>query len=68
MDYSNIVGVEMCKSKKNFYSMVIGSAKDLNTAAILMQKSVIEMGKFIKLFGGSKYNGLWISWLRGFIR
>ena len=34
--------------------MVIGSAKDLNTAAILMQKSVIEMGKFIKLFGGSE--------------
>ena len=55
MDYSDdIVGVEMCAAIKNFYSMVIGSAKDLNTAAILMQKSVIEMGKFIKLFGGSE--------------
>ena len=53
MDYSeDIVGVEMCAAIKNFYSMVIGSAKDLNTAAILMQKSVIEMGNFIKLFGG----------------
>ncbi len=53
MDYSNdIIGVEMCAAIKNFYSMVIGSSKDLNTAAILMQKSVIEMGKFIKLFGG----------------
>ena len=53
MDYSDdIVGVEMCAAIKNFYSMVIGSAKDLNTAAILMQKSVIEMGRFIKIFGG----------------
>ncbi len=53
MDYSNdIVGVEMCAAIKNLYSMVIGSSKDLNTAAILMQKSVLEMGKFIKLFGG----------------
>ena len=49
--------IEMGKTLKeidNFYSMVICSAKDLNTAAILMQKSVIEMGKFIKLFGGSE--------------
>ena len=53
MDYSDdIIGVEICAAIKNFYSMVIGSSKDLNTAAILMQKSVIEMGKFIKLFGG----------------
>tara|TARA_Y100001958_G_scaffold158446_1_gene156334 strand:+ start:1190 stop:2143 length:954 start_codon:yes stop_codon:yes gene_type:complete len=55
MDYSNdIIGVEMCAAIKNFYSMVIGSSKDLNTAAILMQKSVIEMGRFVKLFGGSE--------------
>ena len=54
MDYSDdLVGVEMCAAIKNIYSMVIGSSKDLNTAAILMQKSVLEMGKFIKLFGGS---------------
>ncbi len=55
MDYSDdIIGVEMCAAIKNLYSMVIGSSKDLNTAAILMQKSVLEMGKFIKLFGGSE--------------
>ncbi len=53
MDYSDdIVGVEMCAAIKNFYAMIIGSSKDLNTAAILMQKSIIEMGRFIKIFGG----------------
>ena len=53
MDFSDdVIGVEMCAAIKNLYSMVIGSSKDLNTAAILMQKSVLEMGKFIKLFGG----------------
>ena len=55
MDYSNdLVGVEICAAIKNLYSMVIGSSKDLNTAAILMQKSVSEMGNFIKLFGGTE--------------
>ena len=53
MEYSDdIIGVEICAAIKNFYSMVIGSSKDLNTAAMLMQKSVLEMGKFIQLFGG----------------
>ena len=55
MDYSNdLIGVEICAAIKNFYSMVIGSSKDLNTAAVLMQKSIIEMGKFTKLLGGSE--------------
>ena len=55
MDYSDdLIGVEICAAIKNLYSMVIGSSRDLNTAAILMQKSVNEMGNFIKLFGGAE--------------
>ena len=30
--------------------MIIGSAKDLNTASTLFQKSVVEMAKFLELF------------------
>ena len=55
MDYSDdLIGVEICAAIKNLYSMLIGSSNDLNTAAILMQKSVSEMGNFIKLFGGKE--------------
>ena len=55
-DYYNIecskdaYGVEYCAAIKNFYSMIIGSAEDLNTASALFQKSVVEMAKFLKLF------------------
>jgi len=59
-DYYNIecskdsYGVEYCAAIKNFYSMIIGSAKDLNTASAIFQKSVVEMAKFLELFRCSK--------------
>ena len=34
--------------------MIIGSAIELNTAAFLLNKSIIEMNKFVKLLGGSE--------------
>jgi len=44
--------VEHCAAIKNFYSMIIGSAKDLNTASILFHKSVLEMAKFVQVWEG----------------
>ena len=51
---NDLVGIETCAAIKNFYSMIIGSAKELNSAAFLLHKSIIEMSKFIKLMGGSE--------------
>ena len=62
MDFSSdLIGVEMCAAIKNFYSMVIGSSNDLNTAAILMQKSVFRNGKFYKIIWRFGKNCLWFS-------
>ena len=46
--------VEYCAAIKNFYAMIVGSAKDLNTASILFHKSVLEMAKFVREWRGSK--------------
>ena len=51
---NDLVGIETCAAIKNFYSMIIGSAIELNTAAFLLNKSIIEMNKFVKLLGGSE--------------
>ncbi len=45
-------GVQYCAAIKNFYSMIIGSVSDLNTASVIFYKSFLEMCKFIKLYGG----------------
>tara|TARA_B100000686_G_scaffold339857_1_gene414596 strand:- start:102 stop:1082 length:981 start_codon:yes stop_codon:yes gene_type:complete len=50
----DLYGVEMCAAIKNFYSMIIGSAKGLNEAANLMQKSIFEMVNFTKALGGKE--------------
>ena len=34
--------------------MIIGSANELNTAALLLQRSLFEMRNFVKLLGGSE--------------
>ena len=47
-------GIEICAAIKNFYSMIIGSANELNTAALLLQRSLFEMRNFVKLLGGSE--------------
>ena len=44
--------VQYCAAIKNFYSMIIGSVSDLNTASVIFYKSFLEMSKFIKLYGG----------------
>ena len=46
--------IEICAAIKNFYSMIIGSAKDLNTSSFLFHKSVLEMKKVLKLWGNSE--------------
>ena len=50
----DLIGIEVCAAIKNFYSMIIGSANELNTAAFLLNKSIIEMNKFVKFLGGSE--------------
>ena len=46
--------VQYCAAIKNFYSMIIGSVTDLNTASVIFYKSFLEMSKFIKLYGGNE--------------
>ena len=50
----DLIGIEVCAAIKNLYSMIIGSANELNTAAFLLNKSIIEMNKFVKFLGGSE--------------
>ena len=50
----DLIGIEVCAAIKNFYSMIIGSANQLNTADFLLNKSIIEMNKFVKFLGGSE--------------
>lgn len=55
IDHSDdLRGIEICAAIKNFYSMIIGSANELNTAALLLQRSLFEMRNFVKLLGGSE--------------
>ncbi len=51
---NDLIGIEVCAAIKNLYSMIIGSANELNTAAFLLNKSIIEMNKFVRLLGGSE--------------
>jgi len=59
-DYYNIEcskyqhAVEYCAAIKNFYAMIVGSAKDLNSASILFHNSVLEMASFVKAWRGSE--------------
>lgn len=46
--------VQYCAAIKNFYSMIIGSVSDLNTASVIFYKSFLEMSKFIKMYGGQE--------------
>jgi|TARA_B100002051_G_scaffold17412_1_gene13906 glycerol-3-phosphate dehydrogenase (NAD(P)+) len=50
----DLLGIEICAAIKNFYSMIIGSVSELNSAAFLLHKSIIEMSKFVKILGGSE--------------
>ena len=53
IDFSkDIIGVEVCSSIKNIYSMIIGSGQSLNMSSGLFQKSIIEMQYLTKFFKG----------------
>ena len=53
IDFSkDIVGVEVCSSIKNIYSMIIGAGQSLNMSSGLFQKSIIEMQYLTKYFKG----------------
>jgi len=53
LDFSkDIIGVEVCSSIKNIYSMIIGAGRSLNMSSGLFQKSIIEMQYLTKYFKG----------------
>ncbi|MFL2886549.1 MAG: glycerol-3-phosphate dehydrogenase [Candidatus Pelagibacter sp.] len=53
IDFStDIIGVEVCSSIKNIYSMIIGAGQSLNMSSGLFQKSIIEMQYLTKYFKG----------------
>ena len=55
IDFSNdIIGVEICSSIKNIYSMIIGAGQSLNMSSSLFQKSIIEMQYLTKYFKGKE--------------
>ena len=55
IDFSkDILGVEVCSSIKNIYSMIIGAGQSLNMSSSLFQKSIIEMKYLTKYFKGKE--------------
>ena len=50
----DVIGVEVCAAIKNIFSMGIGSTKDLNAAAGLIQQSIDEMIIFTEKLKGKK--------------
>ena len=50
----DIIGVEVCSSIKNIYSMIIGAGQSLNMSSSLFQKSIIEMKYLTKYFKGKE--------------
>ena len=51
---NDLIGVEVCAAIKNIFSMAIGSTKNLNTAAGLIQQSINEMIFFTEKLKGKK--------------
>ena len=59
IDFSkDIIGVEVCSSIKNIYSMIIGAGQSLNMSSSLFQKSIIEMQYLTKYFKGKEITTL----------
>ena len=59
IDFSkDIIGVEVCSSIKNIYSMIIGAGQSLNMSSSLFQKSIIEMQYLTKYFKGKEITAL----------
>lgn len=51
---TDVVGVEVCAAIKNIFAMAVGSSKNLNTAAALVQQSINEMIIFTEKLKGKK--------------
>ena len=62
IEYSkDIIGVEVCSSIKNIYSMIIGAGQSLNMSSSLFQKSIIEMKYLTKYFKGEETTTLGLA-------
>ena len=62
IDFSkDILGVEVCSSIKNIYSMIIGAGQSLNMSSSLFQKSIIEMKYLTKYFKGKESTTLGLA-------
>jgi len=62
IDFSkDILGVEVCSSIKNIYSMIIGAGQSLNMSSSLFQKSIIEMQYLTKYFKGKESTTLGLA-------
>jgi len=57
----DIIGVEVCSSIKNIYSMIIGAGQSLNMSSSLFQKSIIEMKYLTKYFKGKEATTLGLA-------
>jgi len=57
----DIIGVEVCSSIKNIYSMIIGAGQSLNMSSSLFQKSIIEMKYLAKYFKGKEATTLGLA-------
>ena len=51
---TDVIGVGVCAAIKNIFAMIIGSSKELNTAAALLQQSINEMIIFTEKLQGEK--------------
>ena len=51
---TDLIGVEICAAIKNIFAMTVGSSKELNTAAALLQQSINEMIIFTEKLKGKK--------------
>ena len=57
----DVVGVETCAAIKNIFAMAVGSSKNLNTTAALIQQSINEMIIFTKKLKGKKETVIGLS-------
>ena len=58
---TDVIGVETCAAIKNIFAMVIGSSKELNTAAALFQQSINEMTLFTEKLKGKKETAMGLA-------
>ena len=57
----DVIGVEICSSIKNIYSMIIGAGDSLNMSSSLFKKSINEMIYITKYFNGKVETALGLA-------